>query len=88
MTKVMLRRHRPERIVSGMTPDTALLAKLLATAALIAASTEYAHVIRRRVLRRAAARERALLEAHGLHGLVRVFLSDAPAEGAFATVRR
>lgn len=60
-----------------MTPDTALLARLLVTAALIAATTEYAEIIRRRVIIRAAARERAALEAHGLHGLVRVFLTES-----------
>lgn len=89
MTKVMLRRRVREQIVSRMTPDTALLARLLVTAALVAATTEYAEIIRRRVMRRAAARERAALEQHGLHGLVRVFLTEShPAEAAFATAPR
>ncbi|MEX0626037.1 MAG: hypothetical protein WD402_05795 [Chloroflexota bacterium] len=61
-----------------MTADTVMLARLLSMAALIAATTEYAEVIRRRVVRRAKARERSVLEQHGLHGLVRVFLADAP----------
>ena len=74
-----------------MTPDTALLARLLATAALIAATTEYAEIIRRRVARRADARERASLEEHGLHGLVRVFLTESStptSEASLATARR
>lgn len=60
-----------------MTADTVMLVRLLTTAALIAATTEYVEVIRRRVLRRAAAQERSVLAQHGLHGLVRVFLADA-----------
>ena len=59
-----------------MTPDTHLLIRLLTMAALIAATTEYVEVIRRRVLRRAEARERTQIQEHGLHGLVRVFLTD------------
>lgn len=59
-----------------MTTDTDLLIRLLTTAALIAATTEYIEVVRRRVLRRAEARERTKLQEHGLHGLVRVFLTD------------
>jgi hypothetical protein len=89
MTMVRLRRSAGERIVSAMTAETALLAKLLVTAALIAATTEYAEIIRRRVLRRAAARERATLEVHGLHGLVRVFLTESPpTDAALVTVPR
>lgn len=52
--------------------------RLLAIAALIAATTEYIEVVRRRVRRRAEARERATLQDHGLHGLVRVFLANEP----------
>jgi hypothetical protein len=59
-----------------MTADAAMLARLLAMAALLAATTEYAEMIKRRVLRRATARERSALEQHGLHGLVRVLLAD------------
>ena len=59
-----------------MTPDTDLLIRLLAIAALIAATTEYIEVIRRRVRRRAEARDRASQQEHGLHGLVRVFLAN------------
>ena len=60
--------------------DTAhmlMLARLLSMAALIAATAEYAEVVRRRLASRAEARERAVLEQDGLHGLVRVFLADA-----------
>jgi hypothetical protein len=62
-----------------MTADTITLARLLAMAALLAATTEYAEMVRRRVLRRVHARERSALEQHGLDGLVRVFLADSPA---------
>ena len=65
-------------MVSRMTADTLMLARLLAMAALLAATTEYAEVIKRRVSDRVRARERSLLEQHGLHGLVRVFLAEAP----------
>ena len=58
-----------------MTTDTDLLIRLLATAALIAATTEYIEIIRRRARRRVEARDRASLQEHGLHGLVRVFLA-------------
>jgi hypothetical protein len=64
-------------MVSNMTADTLTLARLLAMAALLAATTEYAEVIKRRVLGRVHARERSLREQHGLHGLVRVFLTEA-----------
>ena len=62
-----------------MSPDTHLLQSLLATAALIAATAEYAAMIRRRVLRRVHAREDRVLEDLGLQSLVRVFLADPPA---------
>jgi len=68
-------------MVSRMTADTLMLARLLAMAALLAATTEYAEVIKRRVLRRVNATQRSLLEQHGLDGLVRVFLAEAPAAG-------
>jgi hypothetical protein len=61
-----------------MTADTVMLARLLAMAALLAATTEYAEIIRRRVMRQVTARERSALEQHGLHGLVRLFLADSP----------
>lgn len=68
---------------SGMDPDNLTLARLLALAALTAATTDYAEIIRRRVVHRADARERAVFEERGLHGLVRVFLADArPTEGS------
>jgi hypothetical protein len=56
---------------------TLMLAKLLSMAALIGSTIEYAEVFKRRVRRRADARERAVREDVGLHGLVRVFLADA-----------
>jgi hypothetical protein len=56
-------------------PDTLTLARLLITAALVAATTEYAEMIRRRAVRTAHARERAMFEEQGLDGLVRVFLA-------------
>ena len=60
-----------------MSADTTLLGQLLATAALIAATTDYAALVRRRVIGRAAAREQALFAEYGLRGLVRVLLADA-----------
>jgi len=68
-------------MVSRMTADTLMLARLLAMAALLAATIEYAEVLKRRVLGRVRARERSLLEQHGLHGLVRVLLAEAPSTG-------
>lgn len=61
-----------------MTADTLMLVRLLTTAALIAATAEYAAMIRRRALRRADAREHAVLVDLSLQSLVRVFLADAP----------
>jgi hypothetical protein len=77
MTIVHLRHVCVGRIVLGMDAHTLMLAKLLSMAALIAATTDYVEVIKRRVTRRADARERAVREDVGLHGLVRVFLADA-----------
>jgi hypothetical protein len=89
MTNVLLRLGRPAADGWRVTaPETVLLARLLSTAVLIAATTEYAEVIRRRLARRALARERVVFEQHGLHGLVRVFLADAPSlEGISAPNR-
>jgi len=68
-----------------MTADTVTLARLLAMAALLAATTEYAEMIKRRVTCRLNARERSALEQHGLHGVVRVLLADSTAgEAPFA----
>jgi hypothetical protein len=61
-----------------MTSDALMLVRLLATAALVAATAQYAAMIRRRVVCRAAAREHRNLEDLGLQSLVRVFLADAP----------
>jgi len=60
-----------------MDADTLTLARLLVTAALLAATTEYIELIKRRALRTADARERAMFEEQGLNGLVRVFLAGA-----------
>jgi len=60
-----------------MDADTLTLARLLLMTALTGATIEYAEVIKRRFARRADARERAMLEEHGLHGLVRVLLADS-----------
>jgi hypothetical protein len=86
MTIVCLKDDHPGWMVLPMDPDALTLARLLALAALIAATTEYAEVIKRRVVRHAEARERAVLEERSLQGLVRVLLADgspteAPAAG-------
>lgn len=71
-----------------MSADTMLLGQLLATAALIAATTDYAVLIRRRGIGRAAAREQALFAEYGLRGLVRVLLADArPPERSFRSAQ-
>jgi hypothetical protein len=62
-----------------MSADTLMLVRLLATSALIAATAEYAAMIRRRVLRQVHEREHRVLEDVGLQSLVRVFLADPPA---------
>jgi hypothetical protein len=55
-----------------------MLERLLAMFALIAATTQYAEVVKHRLERRADARWHSVLEEHGLRGMVRVFLLDAP----------
>lgn len=60
-----------------MDPQTLTLARLLLAAALVAATAEYAAMIKRRAARTAHARERAMFAEDGLHGLVRVFLAGA-----------
>lgn len=59
-----------------MEPDAYALARLVSMAGLIAATIEYAEILRRRSLMRADARERALIESEGLRGLVRVLLAE------------
>lgn len=61
-----------------MDAETLTLARLLVLAALIAATTDYAELIKHRAIRTAHARERAMFEEQGLHGLVRVFLTGTP----------
>ena len=78
MTIVTLRNRCRGADGGGMDANSITLARLLAMAALTAGATQYAEMIRRRGLRRAEARERAMFEEHGLHGLVRVLLADAP----------
>jgi hypothetical protein len=85
MTIVLLSHGSPAADGCVMTAvDTVTLARLLAEAALIAATTEYAEVVRR-LNRRAEARDHAVLSAHGLQGLVRVFLADGQAPEASIT---
>jgi hypothetical protein len=75
MTIVSLRHASDGWIVPRMDPDTLTLARLLVAAALVAATAEYAAMIKRRAARTAHARERAMFEEQGLGGLVRVFLA-------------
>ena len=53
-----------------------LLGELLLLAALIAATIEYAEILRRRVTRRAWAADQRAAQDSGLEGLVRVFLAE------------
>jgi len=53
-----------------------LLAQLVAYSGLIGATIEYIEIMKRRVGRRRRAAERLAAETAGLHGLVRVFLSE------------
>ena len=58
-----------------MEASNQVLALLLALAALIAATTEYAHVVRRRItIRGVSAVDPGTLRASGLPAMVRVFL--------------
>ena len=84
MTIVWLRPGRHRWIVSRMDADTLTLARLLVTAALLAATTEYIELIKRRALRTARARERAMFEQQGLNGLVRVFLTGTGKPGRWS----
>ena len=59
-----------------MHPDSLTLGQLLSMAALLAATCEYAEIIRRRQLVRIAIRQEAEVERSGLQGLVRLFLAD------------
>lgn len=59
-----------------MHPDPVILARLISMAALIAATIEYAEILRRRGVARAIDRQRSELEGEGLKGLVRVLLTD------------
>lgn len=52
------------------------LSRLLSMALLIAATIEYAEIVRRRVERRLRARDRRLFAREGLRALVRVFIAD------------
>jgi hypothetical protein len=87
MTIVLLRCRLAPTDLSHMA-DALLLAKLASLAALIGSTIEYAEMIKRRVVRRAATRDRAVLEERSLQGLVRVFLADpSTAEEPLATTR-
>ena len=59
-----------------MEPDAFFLARLVAIAALIGATIEYAEILKRRVVQRILERERAEIEREGLKGLVRVLLAE------------
>jgi hypothetical protein len=57
--------------------DALLLAQLLIAADLVAATTMYSMMIRRRAQRRRLDADRRAVEDSGLQGLVRVFLADS-----------
>lgn len=59
-----------------MDANLANLAKLLSMAMLIAATIEYAEVVRRREEMRALAQDRKVFATEGLRALVRVFAAD------------
>ena len=59
-----------------MEPDAFFLARLVAIAALIGATIEYAEILKRRVVQRILERERAEIEREGLKGIVRVLLAE------------
>jgi hypothetical protein len=59
-----------------MDADLAYLAKLLSMAMLIAATIEYAEIMRRREEWRLLARDRRVFAVEGLRALVRVFVAD------------
>jgi hypothetical protein len=59
-----------------MHADLPTLARLISMAALLAATIEYAEILRRRGLVRAIERQRTEIEGEGLKGLVRVLLTD------------
>ena len=65
-----------------MEPDAFFLARLVAIAALIGATIEYAEILRRRVVQRTLERQRAEFEGEGLKGLVRVLLAEPEPQGA------
>ena len=56
--------------------DVELLARLIAYAALIAATIEYCEIVKRRLLVRRLRAEQLDSQTMGLQGLVRVFLAD------------
>jgi hypothetical protein len=60
-----------------MEPDAFMLARLLSMAALLAATIEYAEILKRRDMSRMLAWERTQMEGEGLRGLVRVLLADS-----------
>ena len=80
MTFVVLLSEGARTEDGGMNPPNGLdLAQLLSAAILVAATCEYAEVVRRRKGRRRAETDRLAYEASGLRGLerVRVFLSGS-----------
>jgi hypothetical protein len=67
--------------------DSLTLAQLVSLAALMAATCDYAEMMRHRHRRRWADSERTSSEEAGLRGLVRVFLADAPLDGRSSPLR-
>lgn len=60
----------------GVEPHPLTLAELLSIGMLIAATIEYAEILKRRIATRASLAERAEFHRRGLQGLVRIFLAD------------
>lgn len=71
-----LRHDAARRFDSVMSPDLELLTRLLGFALLLAGTTEYATLVRRRVEARVAAAYEELLAREGLRALVRVFAAE------------
>lgn len=66
----------PRTVMPVMEANLLSLSKLLSMAMLIAATIEYAEIMRRREGWRSVARDRRVFAAEGLRALVRVFIAD------------
>ena len=62
-----------------MDANPLMLAKLLSFAALLAATIQYAELMRHRQAARTSSADRATFEHEGVRGMVRVFLGDRTA---------